>query len=185
MRDAPSEPRRGVPPFTVIYEQYFDLVWSAARHFGVPKDAIDDVVQEVFVVIHARLETVQHAESLRSWVYGVARRTISSLRRAQRTRSTTQAQYEEMVDWLACLPETPLDVSERNEQQLLLIRILSELDEMKREVLVLAELEEFTAPEIAAVLDIPVNTVYSRLRVARQAFEQALTRHLARQKRID
>ena len=46
----------------------------------------------------------------------------------------------------------------------------------------LAELEEMTAPEIASALDIPLNTAYSRLRAARQAFEQALARHSARDK---
>lgn len=179
---SPSEPLRDVPPFAVIYERYFDLVWSAVRQLGVAKDAIDDVVQEVFVVIHSKLSSLQQVESLRSWVYGVTRRTVSTYRRAQRNRNASGAQYAEIADWLEPLPATPLDLTELAARQRLLLALLAELDPQKREVFVLAEVEGFTAPEMAEALDIPLNTVYSRLRAARQAFELALARHAARQK---
>jgi RNA polymerase sigma-70 factor (ECF subfamily) len=58
--------------------------------------------------------------------------------------------------------------------------LLEEIDWPKREVFMLAELEQMTAPEIAEALDIPLNTAYSRLRAARIAFEEGLTRHNAR-----
>ncbi|HSU41902.1 MAG TPA: sigma factor-like helix-turn-helix DNA-binding protein, partial [Polyangiaceae bacterium] len=78
------------------------------------------------------------------------------------------------------VPPTPLDVTQQNDQVKLLFSLLEGLDPPKREVFMLAELEEMTAPEIAAILEIPLNTAYSRLRAARQAFEQALARHAAR-----
>ncbi len=179
---SPTEPQREVPPFAVVYQRYFDLVWSSVRQLGVGPDAIDDVVQEVFVVIHARLPSLQQVESLRSWVYSVTRRTVSTFRRAQRTRSSSGAQYAEVADWLEPLPPTPLELTELAAKQRLLLQLLSELDEQKREVFSLAEIEGFTAPEMAEALDIPLNTVYSRLRAARQAFEVAVARHAARQK---
>jgi RNA polymerase sigma-70 factor, ECF subfamily len=171
-----------VPPFAVVYETCFDLVWTAARQLGVSQEALDDVVQEVFVVVHARLDSLQQVASLRSWVYGVARRVISTYHRAQRARKATGAQYAQVAPWLEPLPPTPLDLTVLADRQRLLLRLLSELDETKREVFVLTEIEGFTAPEIAEALDIPLNTVYSRLRVARQDFEQAMARHVARQK---
>jgi RNA polymerase sigma-70 factor, ECF subfamily len=177
-----TEPPRQAPPFAAVYEQYFDLVWSAVRQLGVGSEAIDDVVQEVFVVIHARLGSLQHVESLRSWIYSIARRTVSTYRRAQRSRNASGAQYAQIADWLEPLPPTPLELTELAARQRLLLQLLSELDEAKREVFSLAEIEGFTAPEIAEALDIPVNTVYSRLRNARQAFEHALARHAARLK---
>ena len=61
--------------------------------------------------------------------------------------------------------------------------MLAELDEPKREVFSLVELEELTVPEVADALEIPLNTAYSRLRMAREAFEAALARHEARTKR--
>ncbi|MES1188642.1 MAG: sigma-70 family RNA polymerase sigma factor [Myxococcales bacterium] len=176
------ETKREAPSFATVYEEYFDLVWSAARQLGVSSEAIDDVVQEIFVVIHARLGSVQQVESLRSWVYGVARRTVSTYRRARRSRNASGAQYAEVADWLGSLPPTPHDLSVLADRQRLLLQLLGELDESKREVFTLSEIEGFTAPEIAEALEIPVNTVYSRLRAARQAFEQAMARHKAGQK---
>lgn len=178
----PSEPPGEVPPFAVVYERYFDLVWSSVRQLGVSLDAIDDLVQEVFVVIHARLPSLQHVESLRSWVYGVTRRTVSTYRRSLRSRNASGAHYAEVADWLEPLPPTPLELTELAAQQRLLLELLSELEPAKREVFTLTEIEGFTAPEIAEALDVPVNTVYSRLRAARQAFELAVARHATRRK---
>lgn len=179
---SPIEPRRAPPPFAMVYEGYFDLVWSSVRQLGVAPDAVDDVVQEVFVVIHAKLPTLQQVESLRSWVYGVTRRTVSTFRRAQRNRNASGAQYAEVADWLEPPSPTPLDLTELAARRRLLLQLLGELDEQKREVFSLAEIEGFTAPEMAEALELPLNTVYSRLRAARQAFEAALSRHAARQK---
>lgn len=171
-----------IPPFGVIYERHFELVWSAARQLGIEPAALDDVVQEVFVVIHGRLASLQHVESLRSWVYGVARRVISTYRRAQRSRIASGDRYAEVADWIEPLPATPQQLTELAERQRLLLRILNDLDVMKREIFVLSEVEGFTMPEIAEALELPLNTAYSRLRLARQAFQQALARHTALQK---
>lgn len=177
-----SSDAHDVPPFSVVYERHFDLVWAAARQLGVEPAAMDDVVQEVFVVIHGRLASLQNVELLRSWVYGVARRVISGYRRAQRSRVASGDRYAEVASWIEPLPPTPHDLTEQAERQRLLLQILSELDEGKREVFVLAEVEGFTAPEMAEALELPLNTVYSRLRLARQAFQQATERRLALQK---
>jgi hypothetical protein len=75
-----------VPTLQTIYKEYFDFVWSSARHLGATGDAIDDVVQDVFIVIHHKLATLQRPEALRSWIYGIVRRTVSDYRRSRRTR---------------------------------------------------------------------------------------------------
>jgi len=170
------------PAFAEVYRRYFDLVWATARHLGVGAEALDDVVQEVFMVIHARLDTLQKTESLRSWVYGITRRTVSTFRRNQRTRAASGFEYAKAFDWTTVSPPTPLAMKELTDQHRLLLRLLREMDEAKREVFVLAELHEFTAKEIAQALEIPLNTVYSRLRLARQAFEQSRLREAAQQK---
>lgn len=178
----PEESPQEVPPFAVVYERYFDLVWMAVRHLGVPEQAVEDVVQEVFVVIHSRLPTLQKVESLRSWVYSVARRVVSTYRRSQRVRNVSGAQYAEVARLTERLPPTPLQLWELADRQRLLVKLLGELDEAKREVFLLMEVEGFTAPEIAEALELPLNTVYSRLRTARQVFEHALARYAAQQK---
>jgi RNA polymerase sigma-70 factor, ECF subfamily len=59
-----------VPSFAVIYEQYFDFVWSLTRRFGVEPASIDDIVQEIFMVVHAKIQSLRQPDSLRSWIYG-------------------------------------------------------------------------------------------------------------------
>ncbi len=180
--EPPSAPNASaaLPSFAVVYRTFFDFVWSSTRHLGIDPGAIDDVVQEVFIVIHAKLHTVQQPESLRSWIYGVVRRTVSRHRRARKVRDNTRAEWAELDSAAATTTMTPLDHTERDDAVALLSSLLNQLDETKREVFFLAEVEEMTAPEIAQALEIPLNTVYSRLRAARLAFEAALARHTAR-----
>jgi len=168
-----------VLPFESIYRQYFDFVWFSVRRFGVSSASMDDVVQEVFIVIHARLHTVYHPRALRSWIYGIARRTVSSYHRSLQVKEASGAALA-VEPSAQPLVRTPLDLVEQNDQVKLLFSLLEELDEPKREVFMMAELDELTVPEIAETLELPLNTAYSRLRAARQAFEEALARHAAR-----
>jgi len=179
--EAPSDPA-GVPPFAVVYQQYFDFVWSCARALGTEPAAMDDLVQEVFIVIHSRLHTLERATALRSWIYGVVRRTVSTHRRARKARPDAQQGPAWEGEPVSQAP-TPLEQTERNAEVALLAALLDELDEAKREVFVLVELEELSVPEAASVLEIPINTAYSRLRAARATFEAALSRHEARSRR--
>ncbi len=168
-----------MPSFQEVYRQYFELVWSSARRLGVDGDAIDDLVQEVFIVIHARLHTLEQPEALRSWVYGVVRRTVSTHRRATRTQRDQLGTRADQIE-LASPSPNPLEQTETNAELALLASLLDQMDHAKREIFVLVELEELSVPEAADVLEIPLNTAYSRLRVARQLFETALARHDAR-----
>lgn len=172
-------PPSSVPPFQTIYRDYFDFVWSSAARFGVEPSAMDDLVQEVFIVIYARCHTLQDPNALRSWIYGVVRRIASSQRRATRTRAVASG-VAGIEDELRSPQPSPLEQTEKSSELQLLAGLLAQLDEPKREVFELVELEELSVPEVAALLEIPVNTAYSRLRLARQAFDAALARHNAR-----
>jgi RNA polymerase sigma-70 factor (ECF subfamily) len=170
-----------LPEFHQIYRQYFDFVWSSARRLGVQPEALDDLVQEIFIVIHAKLRTLEKPEALRSWIYGVVRRTVSDHRRSRRTQAAVG--LEAGVEVLALSSEpSPLQHSENRAELELLASLLGQLDEAKREIFSLVELQELSVPEAAEVLELPLNTAYSRLRAARQAFEDALSRHEARNK---
>jgi RNA polymerase sigma-70 factor (ECF subfamily) len=168
-----------VPSFQAVYRQYFNFVWSSARRLGVSPESMDDLVQEVFIVIHAKLETLEKPEALRSWIYGVVRRSVSAQRRSERTRAGVAVAVA--VETASRGP-TPLEQTETNRDLQLLASLLAELDEPKREVLALVELEELSVPEAAEALEIPLNTAYSRLRAARLAFEAAVARHEARKR---
>jgi RNA polymerase sigma-70 factor (ECF subfamily) len=178
---SPASAMSEVPSFEQIYERYFDFAWASARRLGVRDAAMDDVVQEIFIVIHAKIHTLQKPQSLRSWIYGIVRRTVSDHHRARRTREASGVGLAVHHELEQLLPRTPLDLTEQSDQVKLLWSLLEELDLAKREVFILAELEEMTVPEVAEALEIPLNTAYSRLRAARQAFEASLARRSLRE----
>lgn len=171
-------PRR-VPAFPSIYKQYFDFVWASARHLGAGADAVDDVVQDVFIVIHSRLTTLHNPDALRSWIYGIVRRTVSDYRRSRRSRDAAGARLGAELKSTRPAQPSPLELAETSADLALLESILAELDEPKREIFVMVEVLGMTAPEVVQALDIPLNTAYSRLRLARKLFEEALARREA------
>ena len=142
---------------------------------------MDDLVQEVFIVIHAKLESLERPEALYSWIYGVVRRTASNYRRALRTQQAAGI-FQDAVGEAESQEPTPFERLRTNADLELLASLIAELDQPKREVFELIEIDELTVPQAAEVLEIPLNTAYSRLRAARQAFEAAVARRGNRSK---
>ncbi len=157
--------------FSEIYEDHFDFVWRSARRLGVEEACLDDVVQDVFVTVYRRLSDFEGRSQLRTWVFGILRHTVRDLRRSQRRKPTCELQGEPQGG-----QASPLERAVQSEATRILHEVLDGMNDEQREVFVLAELEQMSAPEIGAALEINVNTVYSRLRVARQEFESALRR---------
>lgn len=165
--------------FAEVYDRAFPWVWRAARRLGVPSAALDDVVQDVFLVVHRKLETFEGRSSLRSWVFGITLRVVRDRRR------TAKRKPEHAMDDDAALADPSSDPQRdalRREALHTLLKVLDSLSEEQREVFVLAELEELTAPEIADALAVNLNTVYSRLRAARKSFEAEAARVRARER---
>jgi RNA polymerase sigma-70 factor (ECF subfamily) len=168
--------------FDEVYERHIDFVWRVLRRLGVPTRSLADAAQDVLLVVHRRLGSFDRRVQLRSWLAGIC---VHVARQEYRTRRRRQP---EMLDWAGwidvdSLPDDASLVStqaERRELIQLLYELLSSLDAPKREVFVLAELEQMTGPEIAEILGVPLNTVYSRLREARVRFERELTNREAR-----
>jgi len=158
----------------LVYREHFQSVWRLLRRLGVPAAVLDDAAQDVFLVVHRKLADFDPRAPLRSWVFAISVRVASEhRRRAGRMRA---AQLEDVV------PDTrpgPAELGELKQELQLLHDILGELDEDKRTVFVLSELEQLTAPEIAAVLGVNLNTVYSRQRAARKVFDASLHRRRA------
>jgi RNA polymerase sigma-70 factor, ECF subfamily len=172
-----GEHARDMGQFAEIYRTYFSFVWSCTRRFGISESELEDVVQEIFVVIHARLHTLERSEALRSWIYGIVRRTAGTYHRAKRARVAHVEAFRFEPELTYPHMPSPLDLAEQSDQTRLLWSLIEQLDPPKREAFVLAELDDMTAPEIAAATNVPLNTVYSRIRVARQELEQALAKH--------
>ena len=161
--------------FRQLYDAHVDFVWRNLRRLGVPESEVEDGTQEVFVVAHRRFaEFEDRGHGPRAWLFQIVLRVASGNRRHRR-------RHPEVPDGGSALDRETVeppqaDAFARREAISKLDAALSTIDLTRRAVLVLHEIEEMTAPEIAQVLAIPLNTVYSRLRVARGELEQALTR---------
>jgi RNA polymerase sigma-70 factor (ECF subfamily) len=164
------------PPlaFESVYSGHFRGVWRTLRRLGVADTQLDDAAQDVFIVVHRKLESFD-GRSLRGWLYAIAVRVASDYRRGVAHRRA--AQLPEGVRDPALDPQAR---SELQESVRLLHALLEELPSDLRTVFVLAELEELTVPEIAEALGANLNTVYSQKRSARLRFEAALKRERAR-----
>ncbi|PCC74847.1 Sigma-70 region 2 [Nannocystis exedens] len=147
--------------FRAIYDREFHFVWSAAKYFGIPAAARDDVVQDVFLTAYRRFDQVHYQVSERAWLYGVTRRVASHWHRGVARRTRRIAALGELTGHVGEAPH------ERHDAARLLERLLAGLPRGTREVWELTELLGLSGPEIAAELELPLNTVYSRLRLAR------------------
>src|SRR5262249_49177614 len=148
------------------------------KSLGVRDYALDDAVQDVFVVVHRRLAEFERRSSVRSWVFGIAIRVAHDYRRRERRKGGLEPLDFEVVD----NARDPHEEAAKAEALRELAIVLESLDDAKREVFVLAELEQLTAPEIAEALGVNVNTVYSRIRAARREFEAAFERRKEKRK---
>lgn len=171
-RDAAPE-AQVVLCFDVVYAEHFAFVWRSLARLGVDEAALDDAAQEVFVVVHRRLGGFEGRSAVKTWLFGIAMRVAKDYRRWVRRKGGAEPLPVALIDGGA----SPFETSERAEAVRLLHELLSQLDEKKRVVFVLSELEQMSAPEIAETLGANLNTVYSRIRVARQEFERVLARH--------
>jgi RNA polymerase sigma-70 factor (ECF subfamily) len=164
-----GEPLSG---FGEIHARYFDFVWASLRGLGVPPSALEDAAQEVFVALHRRLPDFEGRSTLKTFLFGIVVGVARNSRRAARRANRLCALYE--VKDVADAHSSPLEQAVATQALERLARILDQMDDAKREVLVLAEWEQLSAPEIAEALGIGVNTVYSRLRLGRAEFDRLL-----------
>lgn len=165
-----------VPDFTTVYDRYFAFVWRLAANSRVPPSHLDDVVQETFLVIHRKLQTFEGRASLRTWIASITRMTAAEfLRRRRHQLLGTEVD----PDASASASLTPAELLEAAGAADLLDRFLDDLPDEQREIFILAEVEQMTAVEIAAVLDTNPNTVRTRLRAARKSVQASLARHRA------
>lgn len=168
---APSERLEAVD-FSSVYDAHVDFVWSMLRRLGVGPEVLEDAVQDVFVVVHRQLPAFQGRSTLRTWVGGIAVRVASEHRR--RARRAGRCEPIEAGERIPCGRGGPEELAAAARAWARLERLLDGLDEDQRTVFVLSALEELSAPEVAQIVGAPLNTVYSRLRLARAKLEAAM-----------
>lgn len=159
------------PPFDfdAIYAAWFDPVIRWLVTMGCPKGELEDVAQEVFIVVRRRLPSFDGG-NVAGWVYRIAQRQMKDLRRRRWFQHLFRRPRTLDPDDLAAVYQTPADALEDKERRRVLAAVLARMSDKRREAFVLYELEGHSGEEIAAMLDVPVNTVWTRLHHARRDF---------------
>lgn len=152
------------PAFRELFEAELAFVCRALRRLGVREADLADVAQELFLTVHARYGEYDASRPVRTWLYAFCIRFASNYRKLARHRG------EGLEDHVA----RAVDKSEAAAARDLVMRALDRLDEDRRVVLVLHDMEGVAAPEIADIVKAPLNTVYSRIRLARSDFRAAV-----------
>ncbi len=158
--------------FRLIFETECGYVWNTLRRLGIPDRDAEDAAQDVFVVVHRHLGEYDPSRPLRPWIFGICYRVALAHRRRARVQRERIDDTAEAVD-----ERKPADEQLEDKQaQDLVRRALDTLDLDRRALIVMHEYESYPVPQIAETLGIPLNTAYSRLRLAREQFVAAVRR---------
>ncbi|HET6148573.1 MAG TPA: RNA polymerase sigma factor [Polyangia bacterium] len=164
--------------FPGIFEREASYVWNTVRRMGVAERDREDMVHEVFLLVHRESSKFDATRPVRPWLFGIAFRLVSDYRRLLRNR----VQFQELDSDTLRSPQSPADdVLIAAEEQKLVEAALRHVDLDRRVVLMLHEIDGFTIPETARALGIPLSTAYSRLRLGRADFARIVQRMRARE----
>lgn len=175
--------------FEEVYQDHHRFVWRVVRTLGLPPALVEDAVQDVFVVVHRRLPEYEGRAAVRGWLFRIARWVVSQERRRFRTKLSHEtiddAVSDGISDALSDPAPGPFERFVQSEGLRTVERVLNRMEEDKRLVFVLMDIEELKAAEVSEILSINVNTVYSRLRLAREQFRRLLSEGESRRERMD
>lgn len=175
----PAFDARMTDPFSAFYDEHAAWLYRFVLRSGVPMGEVEDITQRVFLVAHQVFERGTEIENPRAFLRATALRVVAGYRRWRKVRELGRffiAPPENKV-------ETPEDSLAANQAQALVGEMLRQLPTKLAEVLILVDLEGLAPSEAATELMIPVNTVRSRRRLARESFAKLLQRHEERRAR--
>lgn len=161
--------------FRTLFELEGDYVARSLRRLGVRPSEIEDTVHDVFVAVHDRLHEYDPQRPVRPWLFAFAFRIASAEKRRPYHRAELSTEVPDVADGSRSADE----LVEENENRAVLLAALAALLPDQCAVVTLHELDGVPVPEIAAALDIPLNTAYSRLRLGREALTRAVRRLIA------
>ncbi|MEY4550422.1 MAG: hypothetical protein RL685_6617 [Pseudomonadota bacterium] len=149
-----------------LVEQHFAFVWRCLRRTGIMEADIDDALQRVFLTAARKLTEIR-AGSERSFLFRVAHGEARHLRRSYRRRGEVGAEALQDKSTGALRPD---ELAGRQQALSFVSGVLEQMEEELRTVFVLCEVEELSSAEVAEALGLPLGTVKSRLRRAREDF---------------
>jgi RNA polymerase sigma-70 factor (ECF subfamily) len=159
------------PEFGALYRAEVGYVLNSLRRLGVHERDLEDLAHDVFFAAYRHLADYDPSRALRPWLFGFAYRMASDYRQLSRHRHERALGDDVDNEDPKGRPDEELELARKRR---LVLRALERLDLDRRAVLVMHDLDGHTMPEIAAELGLPLNTAYSRLRLARRDFAALL-----------
>jgi RNA polymerase sigma-70 factor, ECF subfamily len=153
--------------------EHYELVWRTLRRLGVPEHSVEDAAQQVLVVLARRLHEVRPGAE-RAFMISTATRVAADARKMHVRR---REDFDPVALEARVSQAPPADeLLDRERARALLDRVLTQLPDDLRTVFIFFEFEDMTTAVIADLLDLPLGTVASRLRRAREMFETIAAR---------
>lgn len=165
-----------LPAFEELYALHHDFVWHNVLRMGVPWAMADDATQDVFVVVARKLGEFEGRSTVRTWLFAIMIRVVRDLRRREFRRDACRRAFAHSQHARASA-EHEDSACRRSDAARTLHELLQRIDERKRLVFIMSELESMTGPEIARALDISLPASYARLRAAKRELAHLAQRH--------
>ncbi len=163
-----------------VYRKHAEFVWRLCRRFGVAQAELEDVVHDVFLVVHRRLSQYDGRAGMRTWLFHLTRGVVSNRRRGQ-VREARRLQLVESEP--RPLPACPERHSDRKRAAAFVRNFLETLRPEQKVMFEMVELQGFRVAEAAQILEVNPNTAHARLRAARLAFGKAVRARLSAESR--
>jgi len=155
-----------------IYRQHSAFVWRLIRSQGFADATAEDLLHEVFLVVHRRLHEYDGRAAMTTWLYNITRGVTSTHRRGRSREARRLALVQTEAGPALDLEE----LTARRQAADHVRRFVASLDEDKRRVFELSQIDGLPMPAVAEICGINVNTAYTRLRAGRLAFQAAVSK---------
>jgi len=157
-----------IKSFEELYLEHSGFVYSVALRVSQNSADAQEITQDVFMKVYRDLKDFQGKSSLRTWIYRIAVNTALNQCRKSSRLPRTGEEYDYVVETMVA-QSSASETAEAHDDKARLASLMEALSPEQRAVIVLREIEGFSYREIAEMVNIPVNTVRTRLKRAREA----------------
>ena len=173
-----SIPEPDARSLDALYRRHAVTVAGWVMRLVGPGVEIEDIVHEIFLVVHKRLHTFRGDSDIKTWLYGITTRVVADRRRARRWRrwfgwrGSQDREGADVVEAASSAEPSALDLLESKEAQRVVYQVLDRLPEDHRTALILGAIEGLSGQEIAAITGTNIENVWLRLHRARKQFRR-------------
>lgn len=161
--------------FREIVNRYKNGLYAFLKQFLNRRELVEDVFQETFLQLFTSRDSFDPNRPLRPWLFTIAaNKARDALRKWRRTAAvpigtiadSQELSFDEVLNTITSYTVMPYEELEKNETALRVGRIIANMPENLREILILAYFNKFSYKQMAKILSIPIGTVKSRLHTA-------------------